>query len=135
VPIAKVAAASLVPGLGQAVIGRRRRALGVAAGTVLLGVTGLYLRGVADDRYDEYHRALTIDQASLKYDRAMEFRRASAGAYAVAGAIWALAGVDAVRAERAHRRDVARTTDDRVALRLLPAATSGGVTMGVALAW
>lgn len=137
VPLGRVALASLVPGLGQAVTGRRRAAWQVGGGTALLGAIGLGLRIAGDKRYDAYLAATDADAAETGYTNAASLRSASSGFAGAAALAWLLGGLDAVRAERAHRAELARQRDPgtRVSVRVAPDARRGTLRTGVALAW
>jgi hypothetical protein len=136
-PIGRVALASLVPGLGQAVTGRRGAAWKIGGGTVLLGAMSLGLRIAGNSRYDEYVVATDADAAEDAYDNAAELRTTSTGIAGAAAIAWLLGGIDAVRAERAHRADVASQRDPgtRVSVRVAPGAKRGTLQTGVVIAW
>ena len=136
-PIGRVALASLVPGLGQAVTGRPRAAWQVGGGTALLGAISLGLRIAGDRRYDDYLAATDAESAEDGYTNAAGLRSASSGIAGATALAWLLGGIDAVRAERAHRAEMARQRDPatRVSVRVMPDAGRGTLRTGVAVAW
>ena len=136
-PIGRVALASLVPGLGHAVTGRRRTAWQVGGGTLLLGAISLGLRMAGDARYDDYLVATDAEAAEDGYNNAAGLRTASSGVAGAAALAWLLGGIDAVRAERAHRAELARQRDPgaRVTVRVTPDASRGTLHTGVAVTW
>ena len=138
-PASRVVLASLVPGLGQAVTGRPRLGWSVAGGTALLGAISLGLRMAGNSKYDDYQAATSADLAEDSYSTAAQLRTASTGVAGAAALAWLLAGVDAIRHERAHRAEVERQRDygrrTRVSARMTPGITPGALHMGVAFTW
>lgn len=110
-PLGHVLLASLVPGMGYAVIGNRAVAVLVAGLTSAGAVAAWNLSKHGDEAYRRYLDARSTDAARSAYDDASRNRRAAGVALESAIGAWLITGATAVFNEHVHARAVARVRE------------------------
>jgi hypothetical protein len=136
-PLRRVLLASLIPGMGHALIGNRDVAV-VAAGLTGAGAAVAWtLARNGDQSYRRYLDARSTNEATSAYGDAVRSRQAARVALGYAASAWLLAGTTAVFMERAHARAVARVYhyDVQPTVGVLPDMRGGEARISMNVAW
>jgi len=136
-PLRRILLASLVPGMGHAVIGNPGAAV-LAGGLTGAGAVAAWVSASnGDQAYRRYLDARSTGDAMIAYGDATRSRRAARVALRYAATAWALAGTTAVLAEHMHARSVARVHDYDIqpTVGLLPDVHGGEARLSMSVTW
>jgi hypothetical protein len=136
-PLRRILLASLVPGMGHAVIGNRSSAVFAAGLTGAGAVVAWSLARNGEQAYGRYLDARSTDEAMSAYGDASRSRRNARRALAAAATVWLVSGTTAVFTEQFHARSVARVHayDIHPTVGLLPDVRGGEARISMSVTW